>query len=67
MTYLYKHANPLWEVLIRRRLVHAVWSPLIQATRLRHLLYRRKLERSSGPPAGFAAPLDARPAFRLLP
>lgn len=49
MTYLYKHSNGLWEWLIRRRLVTAAWRPLVQASRLRHVLSRRRLERVSAP------------------
>lgn len=45
MTYLYKHSNGLWEWLIRRRLVSTVWRPLVELTRLRHLHYRKRLER----------------------
>jgi radical SAM superfamily enzyme YgiQ (UPF0313 family) len=55
MTYLYKHANPLWEFLIRKRLVSLVWRPLVEATRWRHLRYRRRLETMPvpiAPPAG---------------
>ncbi len=48
MTYLYKHSNRLWEYLIRHRLVHAAWRPLVEASRLRQLRTRRKLE-SGGP------------------
>jgi radical SAM superfamily enzyme YgiQ (UPF0313 family) len=43
MSMLYKRANPLWAFLIRHRLTHAVWSPLVEITRLRHLHFRRKL------------------------
>ncbi|MFH2008233.1 MAG: radical SAM protein [bacterium] len=43
MSYLYKHANPLWHRLIRHRLTAAVWRPLIEITRLRHLRFRRRL------------------------
>lgn len=45
MSYLYKRSNRLWEFLIRRRLVHRVWMPLVELTRLRHLRFRRQLER----------------------
>ncbi len=38
--YLYKRSNWLWRFLIRHRLVHAVWRPLIERTR-RRLLARR--------------------------
>ncbi len=43
MSYLYKRANRLWRFLIRHHLVHAVWQPLVEATRLRHLRFRKEL------------------------
>ncbi len=43
MSYLYKKANPLWSLLIRRRWTHAVWSPLIEWSRRRHLRFRARL------------------------
>jgi radical SAM superfamily enzyme YgiQ (UPF0313 family) len=43
MSYLYKRANPIWHFLIRARLVHAAWSPLVEWTRRRHLVFRRQL------------------------
>ena len=49
MSYLYKRANPLWRFLIRYRLTHAVWRPLVEATRRRHLRFRRKLPRGPVP------------------
>jgi len=45
MTALYKRANPLWALLIRRRLVSRVWRPLVEASRRRHLRYRQRLAR----------------------
>jgi radical SAM superfamily enzyme YgiQ (UPF0313 family) len=51
MSYLYKRSNRLWHFLIRHHLVHAVWSPLVELTRLRHLRFRRQLE-SNARPAG---------------
>jgi radical SAM superfamily enzyme YgiQ (UPF0313 family) len=45
MSYLYKRSNRLWELLIRHRLVHRVWMPLVELTRARHLRFRRRLER----------------------
>ncbi len=33
---LYKRANRLWPWLIRRRLVHAAWRPLLELARRRH-------------------------------
>ncbi len=43
MSYLYKRSNWLWRQLIERRLVHAVWSPLVELTRRRHLRFRAQL------------------------
>jgi len=52
-SYLYKHMNRVWPLLIRHRLVRAAWRPLIQAGRLRHLLRRKNLPnaRATRPPA----------------
>ena len=44
MSYLYKRSNRFWHFLIRRHLVHAVWRPLVELTRLRHLRFRERLE-----------------------
>jgi radical SAM superfamily enzyme YgiQ (UPF0313 family) len=44
MSYLYKRSNGLWYWLIRRRLTAAVWRGLVERTRRRHLLFRRRLE-----------------------
>ena len=43
MSYLYKRSNRFWHQLIKRDLVHAVWHPLVEMTRWRHVRYRRKL------------------------
>jgi hypothetical protein len=43
MSYLYKRSNWLWHLLIQHRLTHAVWSPLVEQTRRRHLRFRRRL------------------------
>jgi hypothetical protein len=43
MSYLYKRSNRFWHFLIRRHLVHAVWRPLVELTRLRHLRFRQHL------------------------
>jgi radical SAM superfamily enzyme YgiQ (UPF0313 family) len=56
MSYLYKRSNWLWYFLIRHRLTHAVWSPLVNLTRRRHLKFRRELEaRTSSVAAGRTA------------
>jgi radical SAM superfamily enzyme YgiQ (UPF0313 family) len=43
MSFLYKKSNRLWPLLIRFRLTGILWRPLIEASRLRHLFYRRRL------------------------
>jgi Fe-S oxidoreductase len=43
MSYLYKRSNRFWRLLIKHHLVHAVWRPLVELTRLRHLQFRAKL------------------------
>jgi hypothetical protein len=43
MSYLYKRSNPFWHFLIRTRLTAAVWRPLVESTRRRHLKFRRTL------------------------
>jgi radical SAM superfamily enzyme YgiQ (UPF0313 family) len=43
MSYLYKRSNRFWHQLIKHDLVHAVWSPLVELTRLRHVQYRKRL------------------------
>jgi radical SAM superfamily enzyme YgiQ (UPF0313 family) len=45
MSYLYKKSNRIWHQLIKHDLVRAVWSPLVEITRRRHVRYRRRLER----------------------
>jgi radical SAM superfamily enzyme YgiQ (UPF0313 family) len=43
MSYLYKRSNRIWHWLIKRELVHAVWRPLVEWTRRRHLRFRARL------------------------
>jgi len=45
MSYLYKRSNRFWHHLIKHDLVHAVWWPLVEATRLRHVRYSKRLGR----------------------
>jgi radical SAM superfamily enzyme YgiQ (UPF0313 family) len=45
MALLYKRSNALWRFLIQSRMTHGVWKPLVEATRLRHLAFRARLER----------------------
>lgn len=47
MSYLYKRSNRFWRLLIKYRLVHAAWRPLVEMTRLRHLRFREQLAKSS--------------------
>jgi radical SAM superfamily enzyme YgiQ (UPF0313 family) len=47
MSYLYKRSNWLWPLLIRHRLTHAAWRPLVEFTRRRHVHFRAKLERAT--------------------
>jgi radical SAM superfamily enzyme YgiQ (UPF0313 family) len=42
-SHLYKRSNRLWRFLIKHHLVHAVWRPLVELTRLRHLRFRKEL------------------------
>ena len=53
MSYLYKRSNRLWAFLIRHRLTHTVWSPLVEWTRRRHLRFRARLDATQ--PAGAPA------------
>jgi radical SAM superfamily enzyme YgiQ (UPF0313 family) len=43
MSYLYKRSNRFWHLLIKHHMVHAVWRPLVELTRLRHLRFREEL------------------------
>jgi radical SAM superfamily enzyme YgiQ (UPF0313 family) len=43
MSYLYKRSNRFWRLLIKHHLVHAVWRPLVELTRLRHVRFRQEL------------------------
>lgn len=43
MSYLYKRSNRFWRLLIRHHLVHAVWRPVVELTRLRHVRFRGEL------------------------
>jgi radical SAM superfamily enzyme YgiQ (UPF0313 family) len=44
MSYLYKRSNRFWHLLIKHRLTGAVWRPLIEHSRHRHLRLRPRLE-----------------------
>src|SRR5882757_91461 len=47
MSYLYKRSNLFWHLLIKHRLTGAVWKPLIEHSRRRHLMLRARLEQGS--------------------
>lgn len=49
MSYLYKRSNRFWRWLIKHHLVHAVWRPLVEATRLRQVRFRKVLAASEAP------------------
>jgi radical SAM superfamily enzyme YgiQ (UPF0313 family) len=49
MSYLYKRSNRFWRLLIKHDLVHRVWRPLVELTRIRHLSFRRALTARSAP------------------
>lgn len=55
MSYLYKRANLVWPWLIRSRLTHAAWRPLVEAAARRHVRFRRRLAGSAALPG--AAPV----------
>jgi len=55
MALLYKRANPLWQWLIRHRLTHALWSPLVRLTRARHRNFRARL--AASPSASLPGPM----------
>jgi len=44
MSYLYKRSNRFWHVLIKHELVAAVWRPVVELSRRRHLKFRERLE-----------------------
>lgn len=48
MSYLYKRSNRFWHQLIKHDLVHGVWRPLVEMTRLRHVQFRRRLAEDKG-------------------
>lgn len=61
MSYLYKRSNPLWHELIRHRLVQALWRPVVEGTRRRHLHFRKRLA-SKDLPLPVATPAGDAPA-----
>lgn len=49
MSYLYKRSNRLWHLLIRYGATGAIWRPLIEHSRRRHLKFRSHLEHTIEP------------------
>lgn len=43
MSYLYKRSNGIWHWLIKHRLTGAVWRPLIEHSRRRHMRFRKRV------------------------
>jgi hypothetical protein len=43
MSLLYKRSNRFWHFLIKHRLTHAVWRPLVEWNRRRHQAFRLRL------------------------
>jgi radical SAM superfamily enzyme YgiQ (UPF0313 family) len=43
MSLLYKRSNRFWHFLIKHRLTHAVWRPLVEWNRIRHCAFRQRL------------------------
>jgi radical SAM superfamily enzyme YgiQ (UPF0313 family) len=48
MSLLYKKSNWLWPFLIKHRITNVAWRPLVEASRRRHLRFRKALAQSSG-------------------
>ena len=59
MSYLYKRSNRFWHLLIKHDLVHGVWRPLVDLTRMRHLRYRQRLAGRDTLRAEFGAVVSA--------
>lgn len=47
MSYLYKKSNRLWPWIIRHRLTHALWSPLVELSRRRQVRWRTRASGTS--------------------
>jgi radical SAM superfamily enzyme YgiQ (UPF0313 family) len=48
MSYLYKRSNRFWRLLIRYRLTAALWRPLIEHSRRRHIRLRERIRGRDG-------------------
>jgi radical SAM superfamily enzyme YgiQ (UPF0313 family) len=47
MSYLYKRSNRFWRLLIKHQLTAAIWRPLIEHSRRRHLRFRARIAASA--------------------
>jgi hypothetical protein len=61
MSYLYKRSNRFWHFIIRHDMTHAVWSPLVELTRRRHVQFRQRLARRPLPSNGVPPPRTSLP------
>ncbi len=59
--YLYKHANRIWPFLIRHRLAHRAWAPLVEIARRRHVHWKKTIQSSPTAPVGLAQGANATP------
>ena len=63
MSMLYKKSNRFWHFLIKHRLVHTVWHPLVEWNRVRHQQFRKRLaERPVAGTEGIDEPAGLRAA-----
>jgi hypothetical protein len=46
LSYLYKRLNRFWHLLIKHHLVHWVWRPLIELSRIRQVHYPARTRRN---------------------
>jgi radical SAM superfamily enzyme YgiQ (UPF0313 family) len=67
MSILYKKMNRLWPLLIRHRLTHTAWQPLVELSRRRHLRFRRRLGQCIAAPAPSQAPDQLAPLPTIPP
>jgi radical SAM superfamily enzyme YgiQ (UPF0313 family) len=71
MSYLYKRTNHVWPRVIAANLTHAVWRPLVELSRRRHVRFRKDLAtplddgRAHPPPGNLPAGGERRTAVRL--
>ncbi|MBL8271909.1 DUF4070 domain-containing protein, partial [Steroidobacter sp.] len=59
MSYLYKRSNRFWHLLIKHRLTGAVWRPLIELSRQRHLKFRARMARREAVKGAVSVPQRA--------